>query len=178
MYSMSERSLAPEFKKFMRLFAALNGPILDAPCGHGRHAISLQELGCRIVCADIDKNALEQLSYFDKATADTNRPRLELLKVDLIEGRWPFKEGQFSGAVNVHFYERGLITNIAHSVAVDGLFYVETIANRGGNFVKLPNAGEVRSILAGNFHFLHLRESHAGPPNSGKVTVRMLARRI
>jgi SAM-dependent methyltransferase len=178
MDARSERSLAPEFRKFMPLFAALDGPILDAPCGYGRHALSLQELGCRITCADIDDKALEQLACFNKIFAETGQKHLELFKADLVNGDWPFEEAQFSGALNVHFYESKLITNIAYSLVSDGLLYIETIANRKGNFMQLPKAGEIRNLLADTFEFLHLKESHAGPTNSGKVTVRMLARRI
>jgi SAM-dependent methyltransferase len=178
MDASSERSLAPEFRKFMPLFAALDGPILDAPCGYGRHALSLQELGCRITCADIDDRALQQLACFNKIFAEAGRKYLELFKVDLVNGDWPFKEAQFSGALNVHFYESKLLTNIAYSLKSGGLLYIETIANRKGNFVQLPKAGEIRNLLADTFEFLLLKESHAGPTNSGKVTVRMLARKI
>jgi SAM-dependent methyltransferase len=178
MDARSERSLAPEFRKFMPLFAALDGPILDAPCGYGRHALSLQELGCRITCADIDDKALEQLACFNKIFAEAGQKHLELFKVDLVNGDWPFEEAQFSGALNVHFYERKLLSNIAYSLISDGLLYVETIANKKGNFVQLPKAGEIQNILADTFEFLYLKESHAGPTDSGKVTIRMLARRI
>lgn len=174
----SERSLAPEFRTFMPLFAALDGPILDAPCGYGRHALSLRELGCEIICADIDDKALAVLASSNNFFAKAQQKNLELFKVDLIDGNWPFEEGQFSGALNIHFYHSKLITNIASSLAPNGLFYVETIANRKGNFTALPNVGEIQNLLAGRFDFLHLKECHAGPKGSGKVTVRMLARRI
>jgi SAM-dependent methyltransferase len=178
MEARSERSLAPEFRKFMPLFAALDGPILDAPCGYGRHALSLQELGCRITCVDIDDRALEQLACFNGTRAETGQKHLELLKLDLVNEDWPFKEAQFSGALNVHFYESKLVTNLAYSLVSDGLLYIETIANRRGNFMQLPKAGEILNLLADNFEVLFLKECHAGPNNSGKVTVRMLARKI
>ena len=178
MGARSESSLTPEFRKFMPLFAALDGPILDAPCGYGRHALSLHELGCRMTCADIDDQALEQLTRFNKRFREAGQRRLELFKVDLAKGDWPFEEAQFSGALNVHFYESRLLANIAFSLIAGGLLYVETIENRRGNYLQLPKAGEIRSLLADTFEFLHLKERHAGPPNSGKVTVRMLARRL
>jgi SAM-dependent methyltransferase len=178
MEARSERSLAPEFRKSMPLFAALDGPILDAPCGYGRHAFSLHELGCRITCADIDDRALEQLACFNKTLAGAGQQHLELLKVDLVNGEWPFNEAQFSGALNVHFYESKLIANLAYSLVSGGLLYIETIANRRGNFMQLPKADEIRNLLADTFEFLLLKESPAGPTNSGKVTVRMLARKI
>jgi SAM-dependent methyltransferase len=177
MDARSKRSLAPEFKKAIPLFAALEGPILDAPCGYGRHALSLQELGCRVTCADIDDKALEQLACFNKIIADAGQKHLLLLRADLVDGDWPFEEAQFSGALNVHFHDSKLITNIAYSLKSDGLFYLETIANRKGNFLQLPRTGEIRTLLADTFEFLYLKESHAGPTNSGKVTVRMLARK-
>ena len=178
MDARSEWSLAPEFRKSMPLFAALDGPILDAPCGYGRHALSLQELGCRITCVDISDTALKQLACMNGESARTKQRYLELIKADLVSGDWPFDEAQFSGAVNVHFYESKLITNIAYSLASGGLLYVETIANKKGNFVQLPKAGEIQNLLADTFDFLLLKESHAGPTNSGKATVRMLARKI
>lgn len=178
MDARSKRSLAPEFRKFMPLFAALDGPILDAPCGYGRHALSLQELGCRVTCADIDDKALKQLACFNETIAGAGQKHLELFKVDLVNGDWPFEEAEFSGALNVHFHDSKLISNIAYSLVPGGLLYIETIANRKGNFMQLPKASEIQSLLAGTFEFLHLKESHAGPINSGKVTARMLARRI
>ncbi|TAM66314.1 class I SAM-dependent methyltransferase [Mycobacterium sp.] len=178
MDATSERSLAPEFRKFMPLFAVLDGQILDAPCGYGRHALSLQELGCRITCADIDDRALEQLACFNKNLAKADRQRLKLCRVDLVSGDWPFGEDQFIGALNVHFYATKLLTNIACSLRSGGLLYVETVANRKGNFLQLPDKGEVQDLLADEFEFLYLKERLAGPTNSGKVTVRMLAHRM
>lgn len=177
MNKRSENSLAPEFRKFAPLFAALNGPILDAPCGYGRHALSLQELGCQITCADIDYLALEQLACFNKRFAQAGQKQIELFMVDLVNDGWPFKEAQFRGAINVHFYEGELISKMAYSLAANGLFYIETIANRKGNFLQLPKAGEVRNLLGDTFEFLLLKETRAGPPTSDKVTVRMLARK-
>lgn len=162
----------------MPLFAALGGPILDAPCGYGRHALSLQELGCRVVCADIDEKALEKLTCFNKMFAETGQRPLELYTIDLINTDWPFEAARFSGALNIHFYEKELIRKIAFSLTSRGLFYIETIANRKGNFYQLPNEGEIRDILADTFEFLYLKECHAGPTDSRKVTVRMLAQKI
>jgi hypothetical protein len=92
-------------------------------------------------------NLREQLACFNKIIAEAGQKHLELFKVDLVNGDWPFEEAQFSGALNVHFYESKLITNIAYSLASDGLLYIETIANRKGNFVGLPKAGEIRIFL-------------------------------
>jgi SAM-dependent methyltransferase len=173
-----ERALTPEFRKSMPLFARLDGPILDAPCGYGRHALSLQELGCMVTCADLDDKALEQLSQLNKTFAKTGQNILQTIKLDLINGEWPFEENRFSGALNVHFYERKLIENMAHSLASGGLLYIETVANRKGNFIQLPKLGEIRNLLAGAFELLHMKERHAGPAHSQAVTVRMLARKL
>lgn len=178
MAATSEKSLAPEFRKSMPLFAELDGLILDAPCGYGRHAISLHNLGCQITCADIDDKALGTLTCLNKGFAAAGQQGLELFKVDLVRGDWPFEKAQFSGALNVHFYETKLLTNIAYSLASGGLLYIETIANRKGNFTQLPKAGEIQTLLTDAFEFLHLKENHAGPAGSGKVTVRMLARKV
>ncbi|WP_082984216.1 bifunctional 2-polyprenyl-6-hydroxyphenol methylase/3-demethylubiquinol 3-O-methyltransferase UbiG [Mycobacterium sp. 1465703.0] len=177
MDARSERSLAPEFRRFLPLFTTLDGPILDAPCGYGRHALSLQELGCQITCVDIDDKVLEQLASINKTIVKVERKHFELLKADLVNGPWPFEKAQFAGALNVHFYARKLLNNIAYSLAPGGLLYVETIANRRGNFKQLPYAGEIQSLLVDTIEFLYFRERHAGPTNSGKVTVRMLGRR-
>ena len=173
-----DSSLAPEFRKFMPLFAALDGPILDAPCGYGRHARALQELGCRVTCADVDDRALEQLTRLNKLSDGGRRKRLQLCRIDLVNSDWPFKQGQFSGALNVHFYDTKLLTRIAFSLASGGLLYVETIANRKGNFMQLPEAGEVEQLLRGYFDFIYFKERHAGPTSCNKVTLRMFARRI
>jgi SAM-dependent methyltransferase len=178
MDAVRKKSLAPEFRKFMPLFAALDGPILDAPCGCGRHSISLQESGCQVVCADIDDRALEQLACSNRTFTEAGQHHLEIYKKDLINADWPFEEACFSGALNVHLYEQKLIRNIAFSLASGGLLYMETIANRKGNFHQLPDEGEIRSILADTFDFRYLKESHAGPADSRKVTVRMLAQKI
>ncbi|WP_158023542.1 MULTISPECIES: class I SAM-dependent methyltransferase [Mycobacterium avium complex (MAC)] len=172
-----ERSLTPEFREFMPLFGALDGPILDAPCGYGRHALSLQEIGCRVACVDIDDKALEHLACLNEIPAADGRKELELFRVDVVNDDWPFEKGQFSGALNIHFHGAKLLSNIAYSLDPGGLVYIETVTNRKGNFIQLPQAGEIQRIFGDDFDYLYIKERRAGPIDSGKVTVRMLAQK-
>jgi hypothetical protein len=54
------------------------GPILDAPCGYGRHAFLMQSYGRSVICVDRSLKALRTIQ-----TDETRCPGFGLIKVAL-----------------------------------------------------------------------------------------------
>ena len=78
----------------------------------------------------------------------------------------------------VDFLLMSIFPRITDALAKGGLLLVQTIGNRGQNYLQLPKAGLLKDALSRNFEFLHYDERSAGPGGAGAVTVRLLARRL
>jgi hypothetical protein len=78
----------------------------------------------------------------------------------------------------VDFLLMSIFPKITDALAKGGLLLVQTIGNRGQNYLQLPTAGLLKAALSGNFEFLQYDEDTAGPSGAGAVTVRLLARRL
>jgi len=158
--------------------------ILDLACGRGRNARLLQSVGCRVICADIDRSALRTtaqepyaLLCDEKGGAGLDDHRLLPVVVDLRDQSWPFKRHVLDGAILVHYLRPELFSPLAMSMRSGGTLLIETVANRGGNYLELPMQGELRSALAEGFTSVEYTERTAGPPGGGRVTVKAIARR-
>jgi SAM-dependent methyltransferase len=148
--------------------AANGAPILDVGCGAGRNAIYLEQLGGTVICLDKSSDLLRRL------------PRTKgivPLHMDLATEHWPFAEGLLGGIVSVHFLMSTLLQQFGASLSTGGCLLIETVPAHGGNFIELPNEGELKRALAGVFQFVFSKERTAGPIGCGKVTVRLLAKR-
>jgi tellurite methyltransferase len=153
-----------------RLVEAANGaPIVDVGCGAGRNAIHLARLGGTVICIDRNSELLRRLP---------RAKRLVPLHMDLDTERWPFAQGQLGGIVSVHFLKSALFPQFESSLSPGGCMLVETVSAHGGNFVELPREGELRHAFEEAFQFEFLKEKKAGPVGCGKVTVRLLAKRL
>ncbi len=64
------------------------------------------------------------------------------------------------------------------SLSPGGYLLFETVPAHGGNFIELPNEGELRRAFAEAFQFEFFKEKKAGPVGCGRVTVRLLAKRV
>jgi hypothetical protein len=150
--------------------AAQGKPILDIACGTGRNAFPLAALGCIVICADKD------LSRFRAPVglADRLIPRT----LDLIAEPWPFERSRAGGIVNVHFLLPSLLPHFETSIAKGGYLLLETVPGCGGNYVQLPQKGELRTVLRGAFDLECYTERPVGPEGCGAVTVQLLGRRI
>jgi len=149
--------------------AANGAPILDVGCGAGRNAIHLARLGGTVICLDRNSDLLLRLP---------RTKRLVPLHMDLATDRWPFKQRQLGGIVSVHFLMPALFQQFEISLSPGGCLLVETVPAHGGNFLELPNEGELKSAFAEAFHLEFFKEKKAGPVGCGRVTVRLLAKRV
>jgi tellurite methyltransferase len=148
---------------------AANGlPILDVGCGAGRNAIHLARLGGTVICLDRNSDLLRRLP---------RAKRIVPLHMDLAKDQWPFKQRELGGLVSVHFLMPALFRQFEISLSPGGCLLIETVPAHGGNFIELPNEGEVRRAFAEAFQFEFFKEKKAGPLGCGKVTVRLLAKR-
>ena len=158
--------------------------MLDAGCGRGRNARFLKQFGADIICADTDARALRvvldsRYALWPPEAAHSGRRegsgRLAPIQVNLRSCLWPFRRDVFNLILSIDFLDMQLLDAFAYSLKRGGLLLIETISGRGGNYLKLPHRGELRSTLDQKFDVRIYREMSAGPPGQNAVTVRTLA---
>ena len=128
--------------------AAEGRPILDVACGSGRHALLLLGFGCIVICMDRD------LAYLKARKATLNHKisrQLVLQQLDLVKDSWPLGPSVVGGIINVHFFEPTLFPFFGYSISPGGYLLFESISGRGGNYLELPKAGEVKTALENEF---------------------------
>lgn len=170
---------SPLVRRFASSIAdAANGaPILDVACGSGRNAMIFAELGCNVICLDIDLTRLKN-HLSGRASRFKSSSQLQLRTLDLINDPWPFGAGTIGAVVNVHFLRPSLFPFFEYSLASGGHLLIESISGRGGNYLELPAAGEIRSALETGFHLELYEERKVGPKESNAVTVKLVGRCI
>jgi SAM-dependent methyltransferase len=154
--------------------AAVGKPILDVACGSGRNALFLSQLGCKVICIDTDLADLRT----QRASSSDEKHRLELCQLDLVEASWPFGEASVGGIVNVHFFLASLFPFFEKSLSPGGYLIFESVPGCGGNYLQLPPAGFVRSLLTRGFDIEVYKERKVGPPGRDAVTTTTLAKRM
>jgi SAM-dependent methyltransferase len=172
----NSRSLQPSplVKKFAPTIAeAASGyPIIDVACGAGRNAFYLAEFCPSVICVDRDLTRLR-----NQLPSRVVSLRLTLFEMDLLEDPWPFGSHTIGGIVLVDFLDLSLFALFERSLIEGGYLLIETVSGRGGNYLELPKASELRMVLEKSFDFRLYREVKVGPRGSNAVTVRLLARR-
>jgi SAM-dependent methyltransferase len=165
---------SPLVKKFASVIvnAAPGYPVIDVACGAGRNAFYLAQLGCTVICIDRDLHRLKERMPDVEISK-----RLTLIEMDLLADPWPFGERTIGGIVLVDFLDRSLFPLFERSLVTGSYLLIETISNRGGNYLELPRAGELRQAFERSLEFNVYREREAGPRTVDAVTVRMLGRR-
>lgn len=177
--NIARSAASPFVRRFASTIAsAANGtPILDVACGSGRNAMIFAEMGCEVICVDIDlsriKNELSGNGFAARLSSS-----LQLRTVDLIKDPWPFEERAFGGIINVDFLLPDLLPHFQYSLTSGGYILFETISGRGGNYLQLPASGEIKSALKDRFHLELYQERKVGPRESDAVTVKFLGRRV
>lgn len=149
--------------------AAKGKPILDVACGSGRNAFPLVQRGCTVICAD---NDLTRLRSPKRMAGQLIRRQL-----DLVVDAWPFEKSSLGGIVNVHFLLIPLFPYFESSLSPGGYLLLETVPGCGGNYLQLPKAGELRSLLKEPFELEFYKERKVGPQKCEAVAVQLLARR-
>ena len=101
-------------------FAAMippEGVVLDVAAGHGRHTRALKILGFKIVAADIDVSGLEDLK---------DDPVVDVQKVDLETGVWPFASAAFDAIIVTNYLHRAHFAHYVDALAPEGVLIIET----------------------------------------------------
>jgi SAM-dependent methyltransferase len=158
--------------------AAAGKPILDVACGSGRNAIFLSQLGCKVICIDRDLADLRTQRAYQVQSSTDEKHRLELCQLDLVEDSWPFGEATAGGIVNVHFFLASLFPLFEKSLSPGGYLIFESVPGCGGNYLQLPPASYVRSLLATGFEIEVYKERKVGPPGRDSVTTMTVAKRL
>jgi len=111
--------------------------------------------------------------------ATTNKLGGALLPVHTEFGAaaWPFARACFSAIVFVHYLDAFLFPFVHHSLAPGGSLYLETVGGQGGNYLELPQAGDLHSMLSLLFVLDSYEERPVGPAVANKCAVKLLARK-
>ena len=157
--------------------AAADEPILDVACGSGRNAIFLAQLGGKVICIDKDLTSLRRQATYKLNMSADEKQRLELRQLDLVQDSWPFGEASVGGIVNVHFFLPALFPLFEKSLKSGGYLMFESVPGCGGNYLQLPPAGYVRSLLTMGFDIEVYKERKVGPPARDAVTTTTVAKR-
>lgn len=159
-----------------KLVRNAKGPILDVACGSGRHAFLLANLGARVIGVDKDLTPFREMR---RRLVETTgfKSAVTSYKVDLDVDPWRFGEASFGAIINVHFLLRKLFPLFCRSLLPGGYFLFESVGGQGGNYLELPRAGEMETMLGSCFDFEHYQERRAGPKGQNAVTVQLMARR-
>lgn len=165
---------SPLIRKFAQQMveAARGHPMVDVACGSGRNAIYLAQLGCSVICLDRDTSR-----FRSDFVATSILKRLKLIQMDLLADPWPFSQQTTGGIVLVDFLHVSLFPKFHSCLIKGGYVLIETVSARGGNYLELPKAGELRAAFDASFNFCFYREHKAGPPEVDAVAVKMLAMR-
>ncbi|MES1937447.1 class I SAM-dependent methyltransferase [Salinisphaera hydrothermalis] len=144
---------------------------LDLPCGAGRHARHLADLGYRVIGADIDQSCLETARRESVLQADA----IEWRQLDA-RAELPFAIETFAVAAVVDYVDLDLLPRLVTLLKPGGYLIFQTFSNRGGNWTDLPKAGQAKHAVV-DARALRYRERAAGPAEVDRVTVRGLWQR-
>lgn len=151
-------------------------PILDVPCGYGRHTLLLAALGCDVIGLDIDSAALDVIQKISAGNLFRGI-KLTTIQADLMHDQWSFNNGTLGAVINIHYYQENLIPYFIDSLRPKGYLYLETPDNHGENYRQLPAKNVVSSMIINTCDMIYYKERHAGPPDSDSVSVRLFAQK-
>lgn len=157
-----------------RISNAPKKPVLDLPCGYGRHSFLFANSGYNVISADIDLPALQDVSL--------NKSRSIQAGVDVIcidaSCPLPFKNLSFGIVVVVHYVEKTLLDEVDRILSPGGYLIFETFAGNGGNWRNLPDRGYLMDKLGKKYEFMDHIEKSVGPKNLNKVSAKLLALKL
>jgi SAM-dependent methyltransferase len=155
-----------------RMELAQGARVLDMPVGFGRNTMLLAEAGYSVVGVDVDARRIAAVEALKRARS--GRGPIECLVADA-RTPLPIAPATFDLILVVHFMTAGLTSLLRPLLKPGGFLLLESFGGQGGNYLDLPQPGEMRAALAG-FEILDYRETLVGPAKSEAVAVRFLAR--
>jgi SAM-dependent methyltransferase len=172
--------------KFARYLTEVTSkPVLDVGCGYGRNAVALALRGLDVVCADSDPHRLSTLTVLAPAFLARDKLRdqepgeIRTICVDLHASTWRFEHDAFSSIVCVQFPDPEPLFDVFRaSVVRAGFLYLETFGGHGENYFDLPRTGHLKRVLQEHYDIISYREKPVGPPMLGRVSAKLLARRL
>jgi SAM-dependent methyltransferase len=158
---------------------ALNskGIIVDFPSGYGRNAAYIASFGVPVLCIDFNEDALEFIKLgANLTTARLNNPNLHtILKLDLLNDPWPFKDESIGAIINIYFFNPKVMGFFLKSFTIGGFLLLETIDGHGRNYLELPSEGFIKRKLGDAFDIKYFKEKKVGPLNNNASTVKLFA---
>jgi hypothetical protein len=122
-----------------------------------------------VVCLDRDLRQLQIRSV--RSIVGSIIP----IQIALGEDPWPFGPSMLGGILDIHFLDRSLFRYFTRSLRSGGYLLIETVGGYGGNYLELPKAGELRTMLRRTFDLVVYSEKKVGPREIDAVSVRLLA---
>jgi SAM-dependent methyltransferase len=172
------RDVSPVIRRHAdKIVQSANGkPIIDVGCGTGRNAVLFAGMGYEVVCLDRDLTPLTS-RIGQKYSSFKNQHLLLPVQIDLLLDTWPIPELGAGGIICVHLLLPSLFPVFARSLIPGAYLILETVAGHGGNYLELPEAGELRDKLSCGFELEFYKEKRVGPVGQGAVTVALLGKR-
>lgn len=172
------RPSASLIRCFSNITVLRDAPVLDAPSGQGRNALWFSERQYEVVCADIDRHALQACGTIYKyAQSDSKRGSLWPIQLDLSKQEWPFKCDVFSAIVNVHFVNHELFELFRYSLKPGGFLYAESFGSHGGNHLMLPKPGQWKELLRPWLQILMYEERPSKATDCPAVSVKVFGKK-
>ena len=159
------------------------GPVVDAPCGHGRNAFALAARGCTVIAIDNDRKRLAALEQVKAAYLAKSPPvgismgGIFTVCADLTAEGWPVAPSTAAAIICVHFAMVDLIPTFLSSLQDGGYLYIETFGGQGQNFRELPKANQLGELLSKQVEFRYYKERKVGPADVDSVVVTLFAQR-
>ena len=158
-------------ERFAPLVAA-GATVLDLACGQGRHARFFAGKGHPVVAVDRDESALAALS---------GHARIEVRKLDLEAGHWPFGGERFGAIVVTNYLHRPLLPLLLLALAGDGALLYETFARGNEAFGRPANPDfllqrdELWRMAERRLTVVACEQGVVAAPHPGAVLQRMAA---
>ena len=146
--------------------------VMDAPCGFGRHSKLMADLGHEVTSVDIDASRIE--TFKEYSGFDKKKFRGFTHDLDKLDERWV---NYFDILLVVDFWSESF-TSLMHSyLKVGGYLILQTMSDRGGNWMELPKPRQTLQILEKHFQFIDAKITAAGPTKMESETSKVVAMR-
>lgn len=156
--------------KYVSSLYNLQRPVIDVACGYGRNGLEILKGGNRCVFCDVDIKCLKEIITSIQFT--NYRDNYCLKRIDFDKEKWPFPDNSCAGIINVHYYNHRLIPFFMRSICKGGFLLIETIDNRGDNYLELTKSKYLFDLLKSGFDFIYYSE---GKIIHGRAKVKLFA---